>query len=81
MSPDTPVQREWQASIVDEPASIAPATRPLIVAPELNVLDGYHWDPIAQFFGPSAPAVVIVPSVRFLFICFTNRWDQVSLPS
>ncbi len=45
----------------------------LTVPPALATLDRYHRDPLAQLFGPSPPRGAIDPSLKFLFLCFTNR--------
>ena len=45
----------------------------LIVPPALAALDRHHRDPIARLFGPDPPCSSIDPSLKFLFVCFTNR--------
>ncbi len=58
------------------PAMHRPAevdVRRLTVPPALAALDRYHRDPLAELFGPSPPRGAIDPSLKFLFLCFTNR--------
>ena len=39
----------------------------------LEGLERYHRDSLEQLFGPDPPSALIDPSLRFLFLCFTNR--------
>jgi LPS sulfotransferase NodH len=50
-----------------------PKMRRLIVPPVLAALDRYHRDPLEQLFGATLPRSPIDPSLKFLFLCFTNR--------
>ncbi|WP_419757461.1 Stf0 family sulfotransferase [Acidisoma sp.] len=45
----------------------------LIVPPALAGLDRHHRDPVGRLFGLEPPRSVIDPSLKFLFVCFTNR--------
>jgi LPS sulfotransferase NodH len=50
-----------------------PVERRLVIPSALTELDRHHRDPLQSVFGPSPPTGVIDPSLKFLFICFTNR--------
>jgi LPS sulfotransferase NodH len=63
------------SSTPGEPGPAAAGARPagLLVPPELHTIERYHREPLARLFGPNPPACSIDPSLKFLFICFTNR--------
>ena len=48
-------------------------TSHLAVPPALATLDRYHRDALAKLFGVSPPHSPMNPSLKFLFLCFTNR--------
>jgi LPS sulfotransferase NodH len=58
--------------LADPPQEPRQATR-LMVPVALARLSRYHRDPVERLFGPSPPHSLIDPSLKFLFVCFTNR--------